>query len=232
MDIKVGDIVELKSLVQVLKENEIVEYTPDKCFIFKGDDKKISAKYYKYFGDNGRVSYIGEDFLELEIDSCSFEVEFEWIDKVILQKNNCWEIPREDNDTVFTLKSDGEIKEIVYNDDNWYREYNQGNICSDKKPLSFLKIQRRFQFAVRKFMEENNTPNEDRYWQIVMSIDNTIDVNHDFNITTEWRFSNGELARECLDLIGENNWRNYILGIEKENTWYDKMIDRLNELGN
>lgn len=213
MKIKAGDVVKLKSLTQVVNENE-VESISVSSISFKDDNCGVIKGMFKFFGgEELTVEKIKSNNFISTSSSCTFSID--WIDKIIPQKKSCWDKPELSIQNYY-LKTNGEVRSFSYNV-GWFDDYNQGNICLEKEPLDFLSKQREVEFKVRKFMAENNGKNpmfeisyemnryESKYYFEVLF--------RDGNRNTKWRFSSKKLAHECLELIGKENWKKYILEV-------------------
>lgn len=213
MKIKAGDVVKLKSLTQVVNENE-VESISVGSISFKDDNCGVIKGMFKFFGgEELTVEKIKSNNFISTSSSCTFSID--WISEIIPQKKSCWDKPELSIQNYY-LKTNGEVRSFSYNV-GWFDDYNQGNICLEKEPLDFLSKQREVEFKVRKFMAENNGKNPS--WEI-FSHTNCNNEDCGFEIDrylrfrgTKWRFSSKELAEECLELIGKENWKKYILEV-------------------
>ena len=89
------------------------------------------------------------------------------------------------------------------------------NVCK-KEHLKFLNNKKEIELKVRQFMEEYNKENP--IYEISSTDRGYLFINNGAVgtfISTEYRFTTEDLAQKCLDLVGENNWKKYILGMKE-----------------
>lgn len=207
MNIKLGDTVKLKSIAEIINEHSVIDINEDGTIYLK-DSPPITKEMYKFLdGVELIVSGCNETFFASEVFCQGFFID--WIKSVEHEQGKVWE-EFEDGDHCFTLYGDGVVLPCRYGCGKCGDEdYVQGNVCHKEEPLKFLSIQRGYEFKIRKFMVENNEASPTYY--IESSHDSLSIENYSTILSTKWRFSTRTLARKCLDMIGEENWRIYIL---------------------
>jgi len=120
--------------------------------------------------------------------------------------SNIWDEPKSE-DFAFLLLTDGEV---IQKNHNSSEQYVQGNVSCEKEALEFISKQRDIRFAIRKFMAHHLSG--EPYWYLISYGEDVVPY-HSYAVSTEWRFGSAELALLCLNIIGEDNWKKYVLCI-------------------
>ena len=93
---------------------------------------------------------------------------------------------------------------------------NIDNEFYPKEDLKFLKKEKDIRNKIKQFMKRYNKENP--IYEISSTDRGYILINNGAEgtfISSEYRFSTEGLAQECLNSIGEDNWKKYILGIKE-----------------
>jgi len=208
MEINKGDLVTFKSLGAILNEETVEDINLNGTVVITFKSNVVVKEMLSYFNE-GRYKVEEVSTECIVVDNYIFNKS--WVAEAT-HKGSIWEFNEEDD--LFVLYNDG--VSLCLNAENYEEQtYLQGNICSNFEELLFIGNQRKTEFQIRKFMEQNNTTDEKYMYEIYYSIkdDSFQTVRQIENICSKWAFSSEELAQKCLDLIGKANWKKYVLEI-------------------
>jgi len=214
MNVKFGDKIKLKSLSRVVNESEVTDIFSS-SITFKNSKYIIVKDMYQFFDHILTISNINDGWFEVDENKWIFSVE--WIDEIVVKKRKDWTEPKEDENCCI-LTGSGKIDWGSYDAKDSHECYLRGNISCNREALISLSEQRRIEFQILKFMEDYNQA--DPKWEVYAYKDTVRTFLAYDSISTKWRFSTENLARECIDMIGPSRWKEYILNIKEENNGY------------